>query len=280
MLLSNERKYARLFAVADRGELALPSSVVEARVVVHRLEKALDSLPVVVAPQVPRDAAVQAALASVEPEMVDVQPVLDLDRQRAEVDQRREVLQRAWSIADARLASVLGATRDEVIVDFVRPAGRRLWSEVRKAVAVLGDLDTSCVDVMLGAPDKVRRAYMEMDSLAARYVRLRSAWSPLPGGQDVEHDSDGDHAEFEQGLCRVIGPGWRGQAMAPHRPKPPWPDDQRGRLIWLVRHGHEPWWPTPAERDQAWLEAHRKQYERMQTQQRRHRIAQAWGHPA
>ena len=263
-----EGRYRRLFEPVDRGELALPEEVLTARATVQRLNTALRALTPPVEAQVPRDAAIRAALESPDPMIVDVSGILDHERHVAEFNQRRQILTRALEIADAELTGVLEDFADEIVTDFVRPTGQRLWAEITKQVKCLDGIDPITTDAMLRAPDRARRAYLELDALAGQYARSREAWSPLPEGQQTEHDTQGDHAEFRAGLCTVMGPNWRGSPTAPNRPKPPWRDDPRGRLIWLVRNEHIPWWPTGADRDAAWMETHREQYERMQNQNR------------
>lgn len=89
------------------------------------------------------------------------------------------------------------------------------------------------------------------------------------GGTQPEHDQNGDHAEFERGLCQIVGNNWRGLPTMPKRTMP-WPqNDSRGRLVWLVRQGHQPWFPTIAERDATWMDTHQEGYEAMQQQQLR-----------
>lgn len=208
----------------------------------------------------------RAVLGSADPGAVDVSGILDHERQTVELTHCRRVLNRAQELAESELASVLEGSTDQIIEDVIQPAGERLWSSVVKAVAGLDDIEVVSVDAMLRAPERARRCYLELDGLAAQYGRLRGAWSPLPNGQDVQHDIAADHSEFEVGLCTIVGPHWRGSPMAQHRPRMPWSDHPRDRLIWLVRAGHKPWFPTPDQRDRVWLTVHREEHERHQRQ--------------
>lgn len=275
--MAAESRYRRLLDPVDRGDLTLPADVLTARATVHRLTAAQERLTPPAAAHVPRDAAVRAALQAEDPASIDVSEILDHDRHVAEHTHRRQTLSRALETADRELAGALEDHTARIITHHVRPAGQKLWTLIAKAVAALDGIELVCVDTMLRAPDKARRAYLQLDALAGQYARLREAWSPLPEPQPVQHDTHGDHAEFQAGLCTIIGPSWRGSPMSPHRPQPPWPDDPRGRLIWLVRRGHTPWWPLAPERDEAWLAvpAHREAHTRVTNQQRRGRQVHA-----
>lgn len=179
--------------------------------------------------------------------------------------------------AEGDLGDVIRECHDQIITGHLRPAGEKLWTEVEKAVKALGDLDTANVDGLLRAPDRTRRAWLDLDAMAGRYDRIREALSRLNQHTNTqpEHDAAGDHAEFRAGLCTVAGSNWRGNPTSP-APKMPWPDDPRGRLVWFVRNGATPWWPLTEERDAAWLDAHREGYEQMQQQQQRHHLARQW----
>ena len=271
-MLTTERLYRRLLDPADLGELTLPEEVQTARAVVARLTAARTGLTPPDPPQSVLDAAVRATLTADDPATVDLAPVLDHERTVRAFEVRAAVLNRALDLADDDLRGALADNTERIVVQHVRPAGEQLWVEIVKCVKALAGIDTINTDSMLRAGDRARRAYLDMDTLAARYDRLRGAWSPLPNGQPVQHDVHGDHAEFEAGLCTVFGPGWRGVPTGA-RPGLPWPDDPRGRLIWLVRNGRTPWWPLPAERDAAWMEAHREAFELMQRRQALHHTA-------
>lgn len=266
MSLIVERRYRLLLGPVDQGELGLPEEVVTARAAVARLSAAVAGLPVLEPAHVAEGAAVRAAVGSPDPGAVDLTGIVEHERQTADLAHRKRILNRALEVAEAELAAVLEDSTDRIIEEFIRPAGERLWTSIVRAVGALDGIAVITTDAMLRAEDKARRAFLELDSLSGQYGRLRQAWSPLPAGQDVEHDTSSDHGEFEAGLCTIIGPGWRGSPMAQSRPKPPWPDDPRDRLVWMVRAGHRPWFPTPDQRDAAWLTAHREEHERYQRQ--------------
>jgi hypothetical protein len=76
-------------------------------------------------------------------------------------------------------------------------------------------------------------------------------------------------------MCRVVGELWRGTSTS-GMPRQPWDGrDGRGRLMWIVENGHEPWWPLPRERDSAWLAVHQEAADRAAEQLRRHQAVHA-----
>ncbi|HVL86200.1 MAG TPA: hypothetical protein VM367_18190 [Pseudonocardia sp.] len=269
------RRYRHLLVAADRDKLSLPPDVAAARMVLDRVTAALPQLTAPPPPQTVLDAAVDAALNSTDPAALNVDAVIDQERRQREHDTRVRVLRAARERADEQLRDTIADSTDVIVADHVRPTGEHLWQQIRAAVEALGDVEISNPDALLAAPDKARRAYLALDSLAARYTRLRTVLSELlrdaPG---PEHDVTGDHAEFRVGLCAIWPDHRRSPSLA--AATPPWPEDGRGRLVWLVRGGHEPWWPLVAERDAAWLTCHREAHEHTQRRNALHRLAHAW----
>lgn len=277
-MITAERKYGDLFRPADRGEWTLPQEVANARETVARLATAYAAIPQPPNRQALHDTAVHAALTADNPCLVDVTGLLDYPRVAAERDTLTEVLRVASERADLDLAAAVVDHRDDIITDHLRTAGQSVWSSVMKATRALDGVDTDQVNVIVGSPKPVRDAWLELETLATRYTLIRQAVSRLllHTGPQPEYDVDGDHSEFEPGLCALAGPGWKGLPMAERRPKLPWPDDPRARLVWFARKGIRPWWPTTTERDQAWMIAHKDAYDRMQDQKTRHKVAHEW----
>lgn len=277
MIASTSRRYRDLFDPADRGEWELPTPVTEARTV---LAKVTEALAKVVEPgpvQEVNDEAVQAALNSADPLDIDLTALLDHSRLREESDTRIAVLREAQQRADTALATAMRDNCDRIIVKCLRPPGEAVWSEITRATRSLGDLNTSDTSGLLRAGAKTRAAFLELDELTTRYHRIREAMERLllHAGEPPQHDIHGDHGEFQVGLCRILGTNWRAAPMSEKR-KLPWPTDPKARLVWLARNGHQPWFATTEQRDEAWLTAHRAEQERMQHQQYRHGVAQRW----
>jgi hypothetical protein len=275
--LTVTRKFSKLFEPCDVGEWSLPEPVMQARSTATRVTAALGRVPTLHSAQVPFTSAVAAALAAEHPHTIDVSGIVGHARTVEENDALVAVLRIAGERAEADLSVAVSENRDAMIERHLRPAGQKLWGEITKTVRALGDIEISDTDALLRASSQVRQAWLSLDGMAGKYVRIRQAVEQLllHTGDQPEHDTFGDHSEFRQGLCVLVGSNWRSAPMAERRVMP-WPTDPRHRLVWLVRNFPDPWWPTTEERDQVWLIAHREQHERMQNQQRRHRIAQSW----
>ncbi|MER5263077.1 hypothetical protein ABTZ99_13510 [Actinosynnema sp. NPDC002837] len=255
----NALRLRALLEAAPTRRWTLPSAVADAYRTTVRLSEALAHLD---QPVYPWEDHVEAALASKTPAKLDVSGLVDHDRAEREYLARAEVLTAAAKRADDTLSKAVDGQRDRIIREFLAPAGGRLWVDIVAAVNDLGEGPPpgAGADVRakwaLQAGERERAAYARLDDetgLAREYVELRTAWSMVVG-PDPEHDYSGDHAEFEAGLCTVWPGRSRGWVSAPTTP--PWPDNTRDRLVWLVRNGHEPWWPTRAEQDAAWRAVH------------------------
>jgi hypothetical protein len=267
-------KYAALFGPCDTREWSLPADVLTARATHARILNAISNYPA--PPRDPREQLVVAALTADDPAGLDVGALLDHQRATAERDHRLQVLRTALDRAAEDLTHAVGDGSHEIITEHLTPALTKLWAEITKAVKTLGDLDPADITKMLNAPDKTRQAFLALDFLAARYNRLRQAWSRIPV-ENCEHDVRGEHSEFEVGIHAV----WPDGKRVSHLPAatPPWPtnDGGKGRLIWLVRAGAVPWLPVPAQRDSSWKTANAAAIEAMREQQARHHQTHGWG---
>lgn len=252
----------------DQGEWSLPSEVLEARDAAARVAAALARVPEVTPLHDLRATAVQTARSLSDPTEVDLSAVLDHSHGVDRSDTLISVLRSARGEADGDLTELIRERRDTIIAEHLRPAGEAAWSAIAESVQQLGDLDVKDATGLVQANSKVRRAWLDIGELANRYHKIREVLERLQlhVGDQPRHDQFGDHAEFERGLCCIVGPGWRSAPMAERR-QMPWPAEPRARLTWIVRNGHQPWFPTTAERDRSWLNAHRAEHDQAQHQQ-------------
>lgn len=274
--MSAPRRYRHLLLPADRNEITLPQAVLTARAVLVRVDAALSTLTAPPAPQDVFDTTVAAALSTDQPDTLDVSAILDHTRQQGEHEARLAVLRTAHDRADTTFRSTIDGAAETIVVDHIRPAGTELWGRITASVKALGNVEITSADAMLRASDRARKAYLTLSELAASYGRLRAALAELLRDDPPEHDTLGDHAEFHAGLCTVVGRGWRTTPSSP-APQMPWPADDRGRLVWIARHHHTPWWPTPTERDGAWMELHREAHDHQKQRNTAHRQIHGWG---
>lgn len=274
---SNRALIKALFGPAeDRGEWSLPPELVDLRHTVQRLENGLQTVPEPADIGDVQAAALAAARAAENPATLDVTALLDHDRAVAEYDHRQDTLRTALEHANEDLNAHITEHRDQIITEALQPALTKLWGEVTSAAKILHGLNVENRDDLLTATDKQRRSYLQLDDLAARYGRLREAWSRVRQGVEPQHDARvADHAEFEAGLCTIWPEKIQFRMMdSDHTP---WPTEPRDRLLWIARQNHTPWLPTVAEQDAAWMTAHRDEHEAVQEQGRRGRMVRQWG---
>lgn len=246
------RRHRDLLEPATKGEWSLPAELSEAYATVQRLNDSLARLDL---PDEPLHEHVRAALTDPSPHTMDISRLVDHDRTTREFEMRTEVLTRALREADDTVIRCIGRHREAIITEHLAPAGEQLWAEIVAAVDKLDDLPIG-VPGVVHATDAQRDAYLLLDSgtgYGASYGRLRNAWSIIVG-EPSDLDYDSHHAEFRDGLCALWPNRTRGWAS--QRTTPPWPEEPRERLVWLVRNGYTPWWPTRAQQDEAWRSVH------------------------
>jgi len=271
------KQYRRIFDPAQAGEFDLPVEVAAARAALDRFSAAFGTRPPPPPPGHAFHAAVATTLTADDPAGVDLSAIATETAQREQWDLRTRILRAAEQDAVQDLDAAV-TDNANAIIECVSTAGTALWREIIESVRALGDVEISSSDALLRANAKVRSNWLDLDGLAAKYIRLRTALGDVPQPMP-EHDVHGDHSEFPAGLCTVAGAAWRGMPSSP-APRMPWPDDPRGKIVWMVRNGHEPWFATAEQRDNAWMSTHRDVYEAMQERQMRHHTAQTWGSPA
>ncbi len=106
---------------------------------------------------------------------------------------------------------------------------------------------------LIKAPAKARNAYLRLPELVSRKAAILEARSRVNaiGHRTPEHDAQGLFATFREPMR--FFPTWRLPAPIPRLP---FPEDGTERLLWIVgpeAQAAEPWLPTVAEQDAAWL---------------------------
>lgn len=154
--------------------------------------------------------------------------------------------------AGERTASVISGACDRIIVEALQPA----YAETLQAAAAVAPAlaGSNLADGGWDAPPKVREARRKLTDLAERHRALRSARArcvQLSNQPQPEYDDAGLFVVYREPLALVPGgytPGTRATV-------PPLPTDATERLLYLVTKGlpGQPWLPTVAEQDAAWL---------------------------
>lgn len=195
--------------------------------------------------------AVERAIAAAskgKSELPSVKSIEDAKAKDEATEARRLVLLLARERAEARLVAAVFGRADEIISTSLRNAHAEVIERATKCNERLEDYPELEPDplVIMAAPEPVRKAWLEMQELAKRYVAIRSArlvWttaSSMDGSAD-----DGGHAEFKQ--AARIWPNWR-----PSSGDQPWPTGSAAaKLRWIVLNAEQvaPWLPTPSEQD-------------------------------
>jgi predicted NBD/HSP70 family sugar kinase len=266
-----DRMFRRLFVPVEEGQLTLPEPVTAARATLARVNEAMSS---VTEPPSRDDVylgLVEATVAAKDPAVVDMAALLDHDALLQEYRARVEVLRAALQVSENRLRDAVIANARTIVTDHIAVAGEELWARIVKAAkAIPAGLVDPTPSNMVGASDKERSAFLALQTeLSPAYFNLREALRTISqnAGQ-LEHDTDGDHAEFKVGLCQI-----RPNSIATALNRWPWPESPVGKLIWLVQNQMTPWWPTPAQRDAAWMTQHHAHYEQMRRRAQAARMA-------
>lgn len=115
---------------------------------------------------------------------------------------------------------------------------------------------------MARASASERKSFLSLAAAAQQYAQLRRAYSKVFPEDEVEYDHDGAYAEFFTGLPGLV-PGWH--PGNPRKPAArPWDEmDASERVVWMIRRGAMPWWPSREERDVRWEQQHGEVRERM-----------------
>jgi hypothetical protein len=139
-----------------------------------------------------------------------------------------------------------------IITDHLRPALERVYDEARDAAGNLGGYSLD-PHALLTAPAKVRNAYLRLPELAARRSAIIDARRLVNqiGRHVPQHDQSHLFGTFRNPM--FFQPGWQPPMQIQPLPFPTQPVDV---LLWIISDevaAAEPWLPTVAQQDQAWL---------------------------
>jgi hypothetical protein len=240
-----------MFSDHAAGLYDLPTELIEARAGLLRLDEAAAAAQAEtrdIAAEQRRliDATHSAAVAGKTwPDVSSIEKTRAAEVARSD---RVQILQTAREELAGALNATIAMQASTVISDYLRPK----HDEAVKRFRDLADLvpHDASADQLVGAPEKTRKAWLNLDDAVLDYARVSSAASRLIRLAPPQHDERDEFASMRN--LTEIWPAWAGPTWQPKAP--PWPtDDDRRRVLWLVSHGADLWLPTAAERDQAWL---------------------------
>lgn len=243
------KRLNNLFAGFDADAFTLPADVVAARTRAERTKAELAKPD-----RAPRAPAVRAEIRDAVldaidrgDELPDPTPIVEADVYDRAVGELQAMLNEIAERAEDSVVARVQRNGEVIIVEHLRPAVADVMEQVIACAAALAGYDIADPEAIMTAPIKVRDAYRELRGLADRYRHIRMAQAivgDVAGGARV--DVQGTFSELRN--LPDVHPNY----ARPGAPKP-WPDDERGRLLWLATSDAQVWMPTPYEQDEALL---------------------------
>jgi len=242
-----------LIETRELGGYTLPDELLDAHHTYQRLRQTTIDQPT--PPDLEAIAArvVSAVAAGEEPRLPNAGRLFeDGDRDRRTADRAAEILRAAVDQAANTAALVCADLTERIYADHLRPAYAELHDKVREVASALDGYGLDAHQV-IKAPAKVRTAYLQLPALAdsrGAILEARRVVNSI-GHHTPQHDEANLFASFRKPLA--FFPGWRLPARIPMLP---FPEDRIERLLWVVSpeaQAAEPWLPTIAEQDAAWL---------------------------
>lgn len=264
-------RWAELFNDADDGLFTLPVEITTMRTVVLALDaerdRVADDRPDPVKARADLTCAYLAAAAG-QQDWPDASAVLEVERAAQAHTVRSTTLDAARVTAAGDLMGAVDDLAEQLITEHLRPAFAAALTDLRAASEVLPEDPSG--DVLLRAPDKVRKAWLNLDDVTSRLLRARRHAERLGRLRPVRQDEAGEFAAMRN--LRQVWPLYQPGRV------PPWPSESpRAALLWQVRNGCDLWLPTSAERDAAWLEQHGENVERTRRARQAAGVVSAWG---
>jgi len=195
----------------------------------------------------------RAAAHHTKPAWPDVVTIRETKTATDDHDLRTQVLERAHSETAAELLGFIHDSAAVIVTDYLRPAFDRLVTAFEAAASVLPEAPTT--DVLMRAPDKVRKTWLALDDDVSKHARITATAVRLNRLSPPVHDVEGEFASLTN--VRAIWPDY-GVGRTP-----PWEDtDPRLTRLAIIRAGGDMWLPTSAERDAAWWAKYGAQVEK------------------
>jgi hypothetical protein len=274
----------RLINFAEVGEFTLPEKLTEAYEVYQRVRAHGDDLePFTLYHE--KLAAADLVAAAHRGEDLDL-----TELGRKFITSRDEGQAHDWSIIIMREAlelsteqaeSIIDEMADEIILEHLQPAHKSVLAEAVEVVTAIG---AESINELLNSPRlaiydgrgerATRSALRQLAPLADRFSAILAARDRIniAGGvnwstpRHLEYDLD--HAFAYVNKPQVLAEGWTLEVVT-HLPRPEIPVDPMEKLVWFATTGQsaEPWLPTTAQQDGAWLSLFGDRLQRTKAQQ-------------
>lgn len=260
--LETEIPLRALINGARAGYFRLPDAVLQGYATKERLERA--SAATVATTDTLQELErrlVETAQKASETEL-EAFDVTRLERAEAEIharNLRHRVLRRANDEYGEKLDALLRFSLADEIYECLRASLHEVVNKARPAAQLVAEALGINVDVdlMAGAPEKVRKAYVTLRAAAERYDGIRAAqrhMHRLAGAPNL----DRRNVFFEMSNTPELWPNAFDSPHDEHRdgtqfynvlPAPPWPVEQPPHLLWLLTTEAQLWVPTGAQQD-------------------------------
>lgn len=247
MSIDPQRQWKTMFNDARDNLHDLPDVLLKAHRALERLDAEMASAnakrpdPVAVERKLVADLRVAAHQA--KPAWPDVATVRETRTATDDHDLRTQVLDRARTETAGDLLSLIHDSAAVIVTDYLRPVHDRLVAAFEAAAAILPEAPTT--DVLMRAPDEVRKTWLGLDDDVSRYSRVVATAARLNRLTPVQHDTSGEFASLTNLVD--IWPDWQIGLT------PPWEStDPRLTRLAIIRAGGRMWLPKSADRDAAW----------------------------
>ena len=233
-------RLAPLFAGCDAGHYTLPTELLTARAAVQRLRAAAPAEPTTPAQAHQKYLHSLVAAARAGEDMPSATGYRRAANHHADWQAFCVALHEAVALAESDLV-----VSDDIITEHLRPALGEVQRDLARLGAILPADASDGFLASVSATQQARRAWSELEHLAARYSAIRRAYDIVLGY--VQHEDAGEWAWAEN--LQQLWPTWRVLlGYAPGNNAAPWPTDPRQRLLWLHHHGAQLVVLTAAER--------------------------------
>jgi len=245
-----------LTALVESSEAAgytLPPELLDAYRTYRRVREVKADIPAPLDVDTVAARIVSAVAAGEDPGPLDAARNLDeTTAARATAESAQRILGRATEQAAEAATNLAADLAERIITEHLRPAFEQVHDEAREVAAALDGYGLDA-HTLIKAPAKARNAFLRLPELVNRKAAILDARKRVNaiGHRTPEHDAQGLFATFREPMR--FFPTWRHPARIPMLP---FPEDATERLLWIVgpeAKAAEPWLPTVAEQDAAWL---------------------------